>query len=475
MTNLKSIALLVLNYNGVQTQWQNRPLLDFCLPSCIDAAGDYAGKAQVYLVDNESADSSLSYVQETYPEVKIISKKNRYLYSYNEVISELDHELVMLLNSDIRIERNSLECLQKNFDDEKMFSVAPDIFSWDEDGPSAEPSSRCLQLRYYQGRLFWVDVGVAIEKELPEPSYVLGAAGLFDRKKLVQIGGLDEIYFPYYWEDAELGFQASIRGWRKRTEEQVLAYHLGAHSLTRDDSVEEIHLRNEYIFMWKNMCDLKKLIESTITLCIHAFRYRFGGPRRYVRAVVAALWKLMQYAKSSRYKQNKSSAPFLPKRFDDDVEAYISSCLFIGSDQPVKALKKVRAFYDSSFPVTKQMDSALQRILCQAFASLEYKKKYAQINSWYSIMKVKCEEKTHYLVAGCYRAKSQFSEAMDIYEMLCNESAVGKKIKGLSYYHRAVLADRHNDADMAKTFCAECLDRIPEHKRCQQLRASLYV
>jgi N-acetylglucosaminyl-diphospho-decaprenol L-rhamnosyltransferase len=64
------VHLLVLNFDG-------RRLLEECLPSVVDAARASRHRCEVTVVDNDSRDDSVAWVEGRFPQVRIIRRPNR--------------------------------------------------------------------------------------------------------------------------------------------------------------------------------------------------------------------------------------------------------------------------------------------------------------------------------------------------------------------------------------------------------------
>ena len=90
----KKIAVLILNWNG-------KELLQRFLPSVLK----YSSEAEVIVIDNASDDDSIAYLQKNFSDTRIISfeKNLGFAQGYNEALKQVDHEFVVLLNSDVRV------------------------------------------------------------------------------------------------------------------------------------------------------------------------------------------------------------------------------------------------------------------------------------------------------------------------------------------------------------------------------------
>lgn len=86
-------------------------------------------------------------------------------------------------------------------------------------------------------------------------AWVSGGSGVFDKKKWLEIGGFDRLFYPAYWEDIDLSFQARKRGWKVLFEEKAVVDH--NHETTNASvfgqrKMEQMSWRNANKFVWKN-------------------------------------------------------------------------------------------------------------------------------------------------------------------------------------------------------------------------------
>jgi GT2 family glycosyltransferase len=114
-------SIVVLNYNG-------RDLLDKYFPSILDAVKYDGGGHEAIIVDNGSTDGSPEHVQKNFPSVRLIAlTSNMYMEGYNRGIKASRNEIVIVLNNDIKIEKDFLRPLLSHFRDPEVFAVRPTI------------------------------------------------------------------------------------------------------------------------------------------------------------------------------------------------------------------------------------------------------------------------------------------------------------------------------------------------------------
>ena len=93
-TSLK-LAIVILNWNG-------KKLLEKFLPSVVKFSET---EADIYVADNNSSDDSIDFIQERFPQVRVIKNKinGGYAKGYNDALKKIDADIFALVNSDIQV------------------------------------------------------------------------------------------------------------------------------------------------------------------------------------------------------------------------------------------------------------------------------------------------------------------------------------------------------------------------------------
>ena len=121
---MKSVAVAILNWNG--KYW-----LEKFLPNILQ----YSAQAQIYIIDNASTDDSISFVQEHFPQVKIIFNKENlgFTEGYNQGLKQINEEIYCLLNSDVEVTEGWMEPVLNLFEEnEDIAAVQPKILAYDK-------------------------------------------------------------------------------------------------------------------------------------------------------------------------------------------------------------------------------------------------------------------------------------------------------------------------------------------------------
>lgn len=263
MEGMSSCAIMVLNWNGAS--WLAR-----CLPSVVEAAAE-AG-AEVWVVDNDSADDSRRVCEEQFPWVRFFDVGgNKVLAGYNVAAAACDSDIIVLLNNDLVVEKDFLPPLLAAFeDDPDLFAVAPCVRSFPP-GRDAPVEMEGMSAVWERGLVR----GVSHPGGGSSPTwFTIGGAMACRREMYLELGGFDELYFPTYHDDVDLSWRAWKRGWTCRYEAGSTVYHAGGSTMGRSEKVQIMMSRNELLFHWKNL-------SSPTLLAVHMLT---GLPRLVLRA-----------------------------------------------------------------------------------------------------------------------------------------------------------------------------------------------
>lgn len=243
-------SIIILNWNGEK-------MIKKCLDSVVQAV-KYSGKPhEIIVVDNGSTDKSPKIVEKEYPKIKLIKlKSNIYFSGGNNIgIKAAKNDVIILLNNDMIIEKDSLGSLLKHFNKKGLFSVSFQVFFQDLK-KRREETGRTKGIFSRGNMNVWHANITKKDKNFDTVLYGGGGAAAFNKKMVIYLGGLDTLYEPFYWEDTDLSFRAWRRGWFSIVEPQSIAYH--KHQATsslffKREFINQIKERNKFLFIWKNI------------------------------------------------------------------------------------------------------------------------------------------------------------------------------------------------------------------------------
>ncbi len=244
LTREASISVVIPNYNGKQ-------LLEANLPSVIVALKFTQVEYEIIVVDDASADDSISFVQQNYPEIKLLVNEVNKGFSptVNKGIFAAQHKFILALNSDVQLTSNYFIEQFNYFDSPDTFGVMGKIV-----GPNSsetQDGAKFPKLSFKGIKTTYNYIPLSETPKIWLPSFFLsGANALMDREKLLQLKGFDELYAPYYYEDADLGMRAWRVGWKCYFEPNSICIHATSSTIKKlkSEKVKIIAERNRIQF-----------------------------------------------------------------------------------------------------------------------------------------------------------------------------------------------------------------------------------
>lgn len=239
------ISIVIPNRGGAGLLQQN-------LPYVLKAAKG----AEVIVVDDASRDNSLEILKNEFPSVRVLRKTRHdgFGSTVNAGVKEARGDIVVLLNTDVRPEKNFLAPLIKHFDDTAVFGVG------------------CLERSYENGKVMFRGRGEARwekgffvhsrgEVNKTTTAWVSGGSSAFRKSIWEKLGGMDTLYDPFYWEDIDLSFRARKAGYKILFEPTSVIIHEHEQGIIKQDyssfQIKTIAYRNQFLFIWKHMPDIK--------------------------------------------------------------------------------------------------------------------------------------------------------------------------------------------------------------------------
>lgn len=274
------VSIIIPNYNG-------RELLEKNIPHVLKAKDNSKNEiSEIVVVDDGSSDDSLVVLNQFKGQIKVIKHtKNRgFSSAVNTGVRSSSGDLIVLLNSDVAPSENFLESVLPLFKDEKVFSV-----SFHEKGYGFAKGS-------FDG---YINLSMGKEPRKVENSfYVSGGSGAFRKSIWKDLGGLDEnLLSPYYWEDVDLCFRASKRGYQNlwTPDSNVTHIHESTISKLPRKNVDKIRERNQLLVIWKNIHSLNLIKKHIRAVILRSIKHP-----GYLLVVFAALLRLNAVLKSRR-------------------------------------------------------------------------------------------------------------------------------------------------------------------------------
>jgi len=245
-----------MKFSIVIPNWNGQKLLEKNLPAVLAT-----GANEVIIVDNGSTDGSVELLKQLKIKssmVRTIELEKNYGFSYacNLGVKEAKSEIVVLLNNDVVPEKDFLTPLVEDFQASKVFAVSLNEPQWSwakgqwvKGFVEHQPGKKTNKVHIS----FWAG----------------GGSGAFRKSVWEKLGGLDEIFAPFYWEDIDLSYRAWKRGYQVLWEPKSVVHHqhestIGFHF--SKSYIDFISQRNQLLFVLKNITNLRMITENRIYL-----------------------------------------------------------------------------------------------------------------------------------------------------------------------------------------------------------------
>ncbi len=245
------IAIVILNWNGAA-------LLEKFLPSVIR----HSKNADIYVADNASTDTSISFLKEQYPNIKIIQNKSNggYAKGYNDALQHISADVYCLLNSDVEVSEHWLEPIKRAFNEiPEAAIIQPKILDlkrkdYFEYAGAAGGYIDQLGYPFCRGRIFQaLEEDKGQYNDVKEIFWATGACMFIKSELYHLLGGFDEDYFAHQ-EEVDLCWRAKNRGYKVFYTGASHVYHLGGSTLNNMNPKKTyLNFRNSLYSITKNL------------------------------------------------------------------------------------------------------------------------------------------------------------------------------------------------------------------------------
>jgi len=256
---LPSVAIVILNWNG-------KTFLQKFLPSVL--ASTYENY-KVFVGDNASTDDSLIFLENNYPQVKIISneKNEGFAKAYNLILKQVNADYYILLNSDVEVDPNWIEPVIELMESNKMIAACqPKVLSYRQK-ELFEYAGACggwldaYGYPFSRGRIF--DICEADHKQYDDAQEIFWATGaaMFVRSEIFNnMGGFDDYFFAHQ-EEVDLCWRLQLAGYKIFVEPKSVVYHVGGGTLPMGNKVKVfLNFRNNLIMLTKNLSAAEAIV-----------------------------------------------------------------------------------------------------------------------------------------------------------------------------------------------------------------------
>ncbi len=244
---------------------------------------------EIIIVDDASDENISERVHTEFPEIKVlVNQRNMgFAPTVNRGIDEAKGDYILLLNSDVKLispfNPTDFEMFQK---DPTLFAIS--FMQKERDGKYVG-----------KNRMFFSDGFPSHSKSsnLDEGinGWAEGGSSIIRTDYLRDLGGLLNIYAPFYWEDNDLSYRAYSRGLHVLFSPKIIVEHhheSTVGSFYTKEQVTRIAYRNQFIFTWINITESTLFLAHLLRLPMHVAKALFRHNTQFLGGLIDALTRI---------------------------------------------------------------------------------------------------------------------------------------------------------------------------------------
>ena len=294
-------AVVILNWNGEKLFRQFFPTLD-----------RYTINTDIYVIDNNSNDNSIKYVESNFPRFNLILLDKNYGFAegYNRGLSQINADLYCLLNSDVEVTENWIKPVVDIFINNKNISIAQPIIldlnkkNFFEYAGAAGGFIDSLGYPYCRGRIFdHIEKNIGQYNNNEKIFWASGACFFIRKDVWDKLGGFDNDFFAHF-EEIDLCWRAFNQNYKAISVGNSKIFHLGGGTLPNSSLKWFLNYRNSLILLTKNLPTNRllnvlfiRLIMDIISSVQFIFKGNFSTFKSIIRANISFYSRFKYYFK----------------------------------------------------------------------------------------------------------------------------------------------------------------------------------
>ncbi len=344
----------------IVSTWNGRHLLETCLPRLLRAVAQAGGEHEIIVVDDASHDDTVEFVRREFPQVKLLALERnlRFAGANNAAAAIATGDVLLFLNNDMLVEPDFLPPLLQPFTDPDVFAVTAYLQMeprWTGQGLIRETG---LVRGRFEGGTFVLQHNDPESEEAVPVIYAGGGSSAWRRDRFLELGGFDQLFYPFYFEDLDVSYRGQKHGWKLLFAPRSRMEH--KHQQTNSPAnfppgyVELMFAKNNLLFMWKVLTD-RALLRAHFVSLWRLLMHRRSHPR-LARAFLTAAKQLPQLL-AHRHRARGGAVL-------TDREVFARAAPPSGAGSSVGAIGRVS---DSPLPPGRGFAGLLADLLAKAF------------------------------------------------------------------------------------------------------------
>lgn len=252
---------------------------------------------EVLVVDN-GCDKGCAHLKADFPEVHFLeSKQNLGFAGGNNLgIRQAKGHYILLLNNDTEVAPDFLEPMVALFNEIPMLGIVSPLLLYQETGQVQYAGSKGIN--YFTGRGKKTgnrENEELVNKEAQPTDLGHGAAMLFPKRLIEEIGYLPEVYFLYY-EEHDWCEASKRAGYKVYFQGASRVYHKESVSVGKANPLKTYYLnRNRLLFIKRNARGLQKISALAFYIILAFPKNMVQHLLKGEKAHATALWKALQW------------------------------------------------------------------------------------------------------------------------------------------------------------------------------------
>jgi len=245
-----AVGIGILNWNGKKWLEQFLPFLyNISYPNY-----------KIYVIDNDSSDDSIAYLQAEHPNVRVISTGGNHGFAggYNRGFAQMPEPYVLMLNSDVEVTPGFLEPMVALMESDPAIAVCQSkLLSFHqrdhfEYGGAAGGMMDVLGYSFCRGRIFDT-IELDNKQYNTDPVFwACGACSLVRNDAYQKVRGMYEYFFMHF-EEIDLCWRMQAAGYTIMYCEVSVVYHVGGATLSYQSPAKTyLNFRNNLVMVVKN-------------------------------------------------------------------------------------------------------------------------------------------------------------------------------------------------------------------------------
>ena len=208
-------------------------------------------------------------MKKSYPDIVIVENVENLGFgpSINIGLEKARHEIVLLLNNDIKPDNNYISASLKYFEDPDTFGVMGII----KDEMNKEILEGIKRPSLSISGIIYKDLRMPEIEGWGDNIYTLylcGGNAIVDREKMLELQGLLDIYHPFYMEDVDLSIRAWLSGWKLYLNPKAYCFHRHSATIKKyftSHYISRISKRNRLILSYLYLTGFNRFLFNSAT------------------------------------------------------------------------------------------------------------------------------------------------------------------------------------------------------------------